>query len=303
MTKRYMAGIEPDKISGRLSYIALQFLLDATEPDGRVHNRMNFLGEWIDTPDIEDAWGRTVMAYGYAATHHPNPAIRTLALTGYNTVIHQMSHHPRAMMFASLGAAEILTHSNPEHILSRNIMIHTMHMFGSTLTPEWVWTGPYLSYANATIPQTIITIGGTLNHIATTDKGLRMLEWLLARETRRGHLSVAGQHGTHQSDHADRKPQYDQQPIEVAAMADACLTAYTIIQDEKWLEGIRHTVAWFNGDNDLHECMYIPSTGAAYDGLHADRVNLNQGAESTLALHTTYYAAAQAVTQETAIQT
>jgi hypothetical protein len=36
------------------------------------------------------------------------------------------------------------------------------------------------------------------------------------------------------------------------------------------------------GDNDLRTPLYDFTTGGCRDGLHADRVNENQGAESTL---------------------
>ena len=40
---------------------------------------------------------------------------------------------------------------------------------------------------------------------------------------------------------------------------------------------------WFIGWNDLGLELYSPETGGCRDGLHVDRVNGNQGAESTLA--------------------
>jgi hypothetical protein len=36
------------------------------------------------------------------------------------------------------------------------------------------------------------------------------------------------------------------------------------------------------GDNDLQIALYDPTTGGCRDGLHPDRANENQGAESTL---------------------
>jgi hypothetical protein len=39
------------------------------------------------------------------------------------------------------------------------------------------------------------------------------------------------------------------------------------------------------GRNDLGFALYDSSTGGCSDGLHVDRVNENQGAESTLAFH------------------
>jgi len=293
MTERYyLAGVEPDEVSQRLSRVALQFLIDAQTEDGRIHNRMNKHHKWTDIAGTEDAWGRTVMALGIAAAHHPDELIRFNALEGYNLSVRQFSHHPRSMMFASLGAAEILAHSDPEHALSHDLMTQTIHMFEPTLSPEWVWTEPRLTYANATIPHSLILIGSLLNHPATLEKGLRMLAWLLALETRDGHLSVAPHTGRNTlSDFT--YPQYDQQSIEVSAIVQACSAAYDATNDLTWIASASLGTRWFNGNNDLGERMYDPTTGAGYDGLHEDRVNLNQGAESTLALHTTFYTASR----------
>ena len=49
------------------------------------------------------------------------------------------------------------------------------------------------------------------------------------------------------------------------------------------LAGVESAVRWFAGENDASLQMYDPTTGGSYDGLHANAVNENQGAESTLA--------------------
>ena len=67
-------------------------------------------------------------------------------------------------------------------------------------------------------------------------------------------------------------------------MADACATASAVTGDERWDHQVFRAVAWFLGDNDSRTIMYDPLTGGCYDGLTADGPNLNQGAESTLAL-------------------
>jgi hypothetical protein len=79
-------------------------------------------------------------------------------------------------------------------------------------------------------------------------------------------------------------PAFDQQPIEVAALADACARAHRIAGHRRWAEGVELAAAWFLGANDTGVPMHDPVTGGGFDGLHHDRRNENQGAESTLAL-------------------
>jgi hypothetical protein len=58
-----------------------------------------------------------------------------------------------------------------------------------------------------------------------------------------------------------------------------------------WPDGVRAAVAWFEGANDSGQPMWDPETGGGFDGLHADGVDRNQGAASTLAVLSTLQAA------------
>ena len=85
----------------------------------------------------------------------------------------------------------------------------------------------------------------------------------------------------------DVGPAFDQQPIEVATLADACARAAAVDASAIWPDGVRAAAAWFQGANDAGQLMWDPETGGGFDGLHADGVNRNQGAESTLAVIST----------------
>ena len=65
-------------------------------------------------------------------------------------------------------------------------------------------------------------------------------------------------------------------------MVSACLVARRVTGHQRWSEHARHAFSWFLGENQLQQWLYDPTTGGCRDGLHVDRVNENQGAESTL---------------------
>jgi hypothetical protein len=142
-----------------------------------------------------------------------------------------------------------------------------------------------LRYANAAVAEGLIAAGTAIRSPSDVDRGLRMLDWLLRMELAPGHLSVVGMDGRGPDEHG---PQFDQQPIEVAALADACWRAHEVTGDPEWIRGIAAASAWFMGENDTKLKMYDDDSGGSYDGLHIDRVNENQGAESTLALLSTF---------------
>ncbi len=138
--------------------------------------------------------------------------------------------------------------------------------------------------ANASLAEAVIAAGAALERAVDVERGLTMLAWLLDVETRDGHLSLtpAGGRGPDEAG-----PRFDQQPIEAAAMADACARALAVSSDAGWTRGIELATQWFCGHNDAGMRMYDPSSGGGYDGLEEFGVNANQGAESTLALIST----------------
>jgi len=188
------------------------------------------------------------------------------------------------MAFAALGAAEVLS-IDPDNMSARTLLSDAADaMAGPRPQSRWPWPEQRLTYANATLPEAMIAAGSALERPALLRRGLDLLEWLLDRETRHGHLSVTPAGG---SGPGDEGPGFDQQPIEVAALADACARAEAVDGHRQWADGIMAAVDWFLGDNDGGVLMWDPTTGGAFDGLERGGANLNQGTESTLALLST----------------
>jgi hypothetical protein len=270
-------------LARRLSRVALRFVLDAQRLDGRCRNRMDRSGRWTDPAGTADCWGRALLALGSAAAHHEDPLIRRLSLSGFERGTRQRSEWPRATAFAALGAAEVLSEA-PDHEAARLVLVDALDLIGPTPAGSWPWPEARLTYANASLAEAVIAAGAALERPADLDRGLAMLGWLLEMETLNGHLSVTGVDGRGPNDHG---PQFDQQPIEVAAMADACWRALRLTGDSTWSRGIAMAGGWFAGQNDTGLAMYDEASGGGYDGLHADGVNVNQGAESSLAFVST----------------
>lgn len=267
-----------------LAMLSLSFLQDALDSDGKCRNRMNQSGSWEDSPALDDCWGRSIWGLGTAVSHSDNHLIRHLAARGLERAMRQRSPWPRAMAFAALGAAEVLS-IYPDDTTARFLLSDAADsMTGPGLHAGWPWPEHRLTYANATLPEAMIAAGKSLERAFLVRQGLDLLEWLLERETRNGHLSVTPVGG---SGPDDRRPAFDQQPIEVAALADACARAHAVDGDRRWMDGITAATDWFLGDNDGGVLMWDPSTGGAFDGLQRDGANLNQGTESTLALIST----------------
>ena len=80
--------------------------------------------------------------------------------------------------------------------------------------------------------------------------------------------------------HKERRSEFDQQPEDPASMILALDTAYKVTGNKMYKKYKDICFSWFMGNNSLKLPLYDYKSGGCFDGLHPDRVNLNQGAES-----------------------
>jgi uncharacterized protein YyaL (SSP411 family) len=163
-------------------------------------------------------------------------------------------------------------------ILSNKIM----QWFRNTASEDWPWCEETLTYDNARLPQALLLSGQLLGDDEMLQTALRVLNWLkeIQHDESGSYFAAIGNHGwfTRGGD----KAQFDQQPIEAAAMVDACINAFNYTRDEEWITYAYRCLNWYQGDNELHIPLYDHTTGGCRDGLQAQSANENQGAESTL---------------------
>jgi hypothetical protein len=256
----------------------LAFVLAAQDEDGRVRNRRGADLRWRGRPSTEDCWGRALWGLGSAAD---DPR----ALAAFELGARLRSPYPRSMAFAALGAAEVVAR-RPGHRVALDLLASAAELIGPpSAAPGWPWPEPRLTYANAALPDALLAAGAALGAPRLVDDGLALLGWLLDSQTREGRLSVVPSGGRGPVDSA---PGFDQQPIEVAALADACARAHALTGDGRWRDGVDRAAAWFLGANDAGVPLHDAASGGGCDGIHRSGRNENQGAESTLALVSTW---------------
>ena len=276
---------EPEEVARltALSEIYLTFLDDAQVADGRFRNRCAVGGAWETAATYDDCWGRALWGLGAAVAHRPALAAR--ALDCFDRSAGGRSPSSRAMAFAGLGAADVLI-AVPDHRAARLLLADAAEVIGRPgADPRWPWPEPRLRYANAALAETLIAAGDLLGDAARLDDGLRLLQWLLDVETARDVISVTPVGGWGLG---EPRPGFDQQPIEVAALADACARALRVTGAEPWRLAVQRCADWFLGHNDARTALYDPVSGGCCDGLEPEGRNENQGAESTLAMISTF---------------
>jgi glycosyltransferase involved in cell wall biosynthesis len=266
----------------------LAFLEHAFNPEKkRFRNFLGYDHRWTEEQGSEDAHGRAVWALGTLLARSTNRGLRGAAgrLFEFSLPAVLEFYSPRACAYALLGIQEYL-HSYPgdrdalhvRYALAKRLL----DMYESIRRADWKWFEDVVAYGNARLPESLILVGSACESERMVSAGLESLDWLM--ETQRcpatGHFVPIGSQGFYRQD--GDKARFDQQPIEAAGAVSACLQAYRVTGDGRWRSAACSAFNWFLGDNDLQIALYDSVTGGCRDGLHPDRANENQGAESTL---------------------
>lgn len=267
------------RIVDSLARTYLAFVLEARTPTGTFHNRRGGDGAWLDEVGSDDSQGRAWWALGVAARLGPGAGIRDAACGAFVDAGAFSSVHLRANAFAVLGAAELVA-ARPGHVQAGELLRRCVQPLASAAVSRVPWVEDRLTYDNARVPEALLAAGAALREPALVHMGLRLLDWLVAAETCGNVFSFVPHRGWTPG---ELRPAFDQQPVEAAAMADACHRAFTQTGDPVWRSRALRAAQWFVGHNDTGCEMYVRDTGGTRDGLMRDGANQNQGAESTLA--------------------
>jgi hypothetical protein len=192
---------------------------------------------------------------------------------------------PRAWAYTLVGIQEYL-HAYPGDRDAQKVQSalaqRLLEMYESVRRPEWKWFEDVLAYGNARLAQSLLLVGSSCSDERMVAAGLEALDWLSRMqhcEINR-HFVPIGSDGFYRR--GGEKARFDQRPIEAAGAVSASLLAYRITGDARWRREAWSAFNWFLGDNDLQLPLYDSVSGGCRDGLHPDRANENQGAESTL---------------------
>ena len=192
---------------------------------------------------------------------------------------------PRAWAFSLIGIDEYLRHAKEDRLaqdVREDLTGRLVMLFDRVADPAWTWFEEGLSYDNAKLAHALIVSGRATGKKAVYERGIQALRWLVGVQTSQDDRQLpTGRSGLHKGDGV--RAELDQQPIEAQATVSACLEAYRATAHPWWYEQAQRAFDWFLGWNDLGLELYSSQTGGCRDGLHGDRANQNQGAESTLA--------------------
>ncbi len=253
----------------------------------RFHNHLSFDRRWLDEQGSEDSQARAVWSLGVGVGRSPYRSFQVMAGQLFASALPSLMEFtsPRAWAFGVIGIHEYLRRLSGDSMVKQTGEVLTsrlVELLDQTAQPEWHWFEEELSYDNAKLAHALILNGRATEQQAVLERGLKALRWLTSVQvSEAGHFQPIGSNGFYRR--GGVRARFDQQPIEAHATVSACLEAYRATSDVWWYEQAQLAFDWFIGWNDLGVELYSPRTGGCRDGLHLDRVNRNQGAESTLA--------------------
>jgi hypothetical protein len=248
---------------------------------------MSFDRRWQELIGSEDSHGRALWALGQTVLDSRAHGMAGAAMILFERALPAVFGltSPRAWAFALIGIDAFLRRF-PGASEARRARVQLsdrlFHCLQNHAAPNWPWPEDIVTYANGVIPQALIGAGAQIGRSDMVDAGLKSLRWLVDVQTdAKGNFVPIGNCGWFKRGGVPAR--YDQQPTEAQHMVDALLEAHQATGDPAWLDDARRCYEWFLGRNDVQQPVFDEATGGCRDGLRADGLNQNQGAESTLA--------------------
>ena len=280
----YDSSVDYAKLSHRyLAFLWLAFHSDT----GRFRNFLGYDRKWLEDVGSEDSHGRALWALGTVLGHSRDAGMRGAAGRLFEAAMPASLTFtsPRAWAFSILGMQAYLDWFPGDRTVqgARNLLANRLlDIYERSCSGTWQWFEKSLSYSNARLSQALILAGSRSGNRKMIATGIESLEWLVAAQ-HRGDEEIfvpIGSNGFFTE--GKEKARFDQQPVEACATMCACIETYRLTHETRWIEEAQRIFRWFLGKNDLQVPLYDAATGGCRDGLHPDRVNENQGAESTL---------------------
>jgi glycosyltransferase involved in cell wall biosynthesis len=256
---------------------------------GRFRNFMNYQRQWLEEQGSDDSHGRALWALGMVLGRSSTPGLQSMAGWVFEKALPAIleTTSPRAWAFALIGIDEYLERFAGDRSITQageQLVARLLELYRKNRTDQWRWYEESLTYCNAVLPHALMIWGRRMPNKEMTEVGLESLQWLadLQRaDTNGGYFVPIGSNGFYHR--GGGRARFDQQPVEAQAMVSSCLEAHRLTRNPRWRKEARRAFDWFLGHNDLNLTIYDPTTGGCRDGLHPDRANENQGAESSLA--------------------
>ena len=265
----------------------LCFLEFARTLGGGFHNFLSYDRRWLDAEGCGDCQGQALRGLAEVLGSSLPEDYRRLARELLESVLPSLAdlRSLRAQGYIILAWGHLssagVNDLEPLEGVAWSAAERLAEAYERARRPNWHWFESRMTYANAVLPHSMFVAAERWPQEKFLEIAETSFEFLDRETTVNDQFWPIGSDGWYA--HREAKATYDQQPVEAVTMADAALAAFGATGDEKHLDSFRRAYRWFHGHNSLSQPLADLHTGACCDGLHPNRVNRNQGAESTFA--------------------
>ena len=270
----------------RLADTYISYIFHAQKPEGNFRNFMDFGRSFLETHGSEDSYGRALWGVSYCFAHPPRPDHRELLAEIFIRAIGHLDgmKSPRTLAYGALSLTYFLDHKPGDEAML-NLLDRTCNRllahYNDAKREGWNWFESYLTYSNGIIPLALFRALRHLNKDSIRTVAMESTDFLAEQTISDGTLAPVGCHEPYLQD--CERPRFDQQPLDAMAMVLLLSEACRHHEMRHHCANLKVAFSWFTGHNEMMVDMYNPETGGCYDGLMAEGVNRNQGAESLLA--------------------
>lgn len=260
-----------------LAHIYMHFLLYARKGEG-FRNFMDYDRNFHEEKGSDDCFGRCIWSLGYvSACSVLSQGLRETA----DYLLREMTGGCRNLRFIRSKAYAVLglCHwGNGEKNMLRKLASDIARAFERNADGGWRWFEDKITYCNASLPLSMLEAYSAVSERRWLDTGLESLDFLLNTTFREGVFHPIGCNGWLEK--GKEAAGYDQQPVEACETLLACVKAYGITKDKKYMEYAKGCLDWYTGKNTAGISLIDPDTGGCMDGITPSGPNKNQGAES-----------------------
>ncbi|MCW4019428.1 MAG: glycosyltransferase [Candidatus Bathyarchaeota archaeon] len=264
----------------------LGFLCYMQRTDGKMHNFLGYNRQFADAVGSEDCIGRTIWACGHCLDSKLPQETNLVAKEIFDRAFKWAStfSSPRANAFSIMGLFHYQkAHPNDPNI-SRNMRIlgdQLLRLYEKEALPDWQWFEPYLTYSNGRLPHALFLAYENTKEEKYLQVACNSLDFVLQVQMVDGVFAPIGNRGWYMR--GKERAIYDQQSIEASSMTEAAIAAFQSTSKEEYRQAASRVFDWFLGGNLKGVKVYDSVTGGCCDGITPQGLNLNKGAESTVA--------------------
>lgn len=265
-----------------LVYKFLAFILNAQKDDGKFKNFMNYDRNFIKEDASEDCLGRCVWALGRTVASPVIPAnIKRTCQHMLNKILEQWPKldSPRAKALATIGLC-YLTDTKENAGIIDMLSSSLEKQYAKYKTGDWHWFEDSLTYGNALLPWSLLRAYSILKKDILMETAIESAAFLSEVILDGDYFKPVGCNGWYLR--GKNKAEFDEQPLEACEMILLYRELYSITKEKKYLENAVKCFDWYTGLNSKGLSLLDMETGACYDGLNENGLNLNQGSESLI---------------------